>query len=94
MKVRVIREDGQPMTIELPLGQWTARVHNEHMDVISGSEVDYFFLKDGAYDGWEITAKTNSPELERLAVRAAELAGTPSHEVEEVRQISTKKWRH
>ena len=51
MKIQVIMEDGEPRVIELSPGPCTVQEHNHEMDVISGSGVSFYFLKNGTHVG-------------------------------------------
>jgi hypothetical protein len=50
MNLRVQYADGRVAT--LVLGGSLTVVHGQELDRIVGEDIEYFFTKDGFYDGW------------------------------------------
>lgn len=51
MKLVVIREDGTPQILELHDGAWSI-TSGISLDLLRCDDIEYFFTKEGFYDGW------------------------------------------
>lgn len=64
MKLRVEHEDGRHEVVTLR-GTFTV-VHGRNLDRLVGEDIEFFFTKDGRYDGWGAAVRLEEPEADRL----------------------------